>query len=162
MNDEVRQIIGKLGLEPLPGEGGWFRRTWESPEKVAPDRAAWAVIYFLVTPEDFSALHQLETDEIWLFHAGDPLEHVILDPADGAATVQRLGGDLLAGEIPQLVVQRATWQGARLVPGGTRGWALVSCTMAPQWVERECTIGRRADLLARFPAAHAQIVALTR
>jgi hypothetical protein len=34
--------------------------------------------------------------------------------------------------------------------------------MAPQWVERECTIGRRADLLALFPAARAQIAALTR
>jgi predicted cupin superfamily sugar epimerase len=162
MNDEAKRIIEKLGLEPLPDEGGWFRRTWQTPETVSPGRAAWAVIYFLVTPEDFSALHRLETDEIWLFHAGDTLEHVMLNPADGAITVTGLGGDVLAGEKPQVVVTRGVWQGARLATGGTRGWALVSCSMAPQWVEHEFALGAREALTREFPAAHAQIAALTR
>ena len=162
MNDEARQIITQLGLEPLPQEGGWFRRTWQSSEQVEPARAAWAAIYFLVTPEGFSALHRLETDEIWHFHAGDTLEHVRLDPVNGTITVTRLGGDILGGETPQVVVSRGVWQGARLAPGGTRGWALVGCTMAPQWVEREFALGRREELMRDFPTARAEIAALTR
>lgn len=162
MNDEARQIIARLGLEPLPHEGGWFRRTWQSPETVAPDRAAWAAIYFLVTPEGFSALHRLETDEIWHFHAGDTLEHVTLDPATGAVTVTPLGNRVLAGDSPQVVVARGVWQGARLAAGGAHGWALLTCTMAPQWVEREFSLGERDALTRRFPAAREQIAALTR
>ncbi len=162
MNNEAKQIIAKLGLVPLPDEGGWFVRTWQTPEMVGPDRAAWGVIYFLVTPEDFSALHKLETDEVWFFHAGDTVEHVRLDPADGAVSASRMGGDILAGETPQVVVPRRVWQGARLAPGGARGWALISCSMAPQWVEHEFALGARAALTAEFPAATAQIAALTR
>ena len=162
MNEEARQIITQLALAPLPDEGGWFRRTWTSPVRLADGRAAGSAIYFLVTPEDFSALHRLATDEVWLSHAGDALEHVTLDAAGGAARVTRLGGDVGAGEVPQLVVPGGVWQGARLAAGGTRGWALVSCTMAPAWAEREFALGRRAELTAEFPAARAQIAALTR
>ncbi len=163
MNAEAEAIIKKLGLVPLPHEGGWFRRTWQTPETVSPGRAAWAVIYFLVTPEGFSALHRLETNEIWLFHAGDALEHVQLDSANGAVTVTRLGSDVLAGETPQVVVPRGVWQGARLAAGdGGRDWALLSCTMAPQWVEHEFALGPRAALTAEFPAARDHIDRLTR
>ena len=94
MNEEARQIITQLALAPLPDEGGWFRRTWTSPVRLADGRAAGSAIYFLVTPEDFSALHRLATDEVWLSHAGDALEHVTLDAAGGAARVTRLGGDV--------------------------------------------------------------------
>lgn len=162
MNDEAREIIAKLGLGPLPQEGGWFRQTWVSPERLAGGRAAGSAIYFLVTPADFSALHRLRTDEVWLFHAGDALEHVRLGPRAGEAVVTRLGGDVRAGEVPQLVVPGGGWQGARLAAGGTKGWALLSCTMAPAWEEKEFELGQREALAREFPAALTQIYALTR
>lgn len=162
MNDEAKKIVAHLGLEPLPNEGGWFRQTWQSAVKLAGGRATGGAIYFLVTPADFSALHRLKTEEVWLFHAGDALDHVILDSQGSTLRVTRLGGDVLAGDVPQLVVAGGTWQGARLAAGGSNGWALLSCVMAPAWGEREFELGERAALSAEFPQAREQIETLTR
>ena len=162
MNTEAQAIITRLGLAPLPNEGGWFRQTWVSGARWADGRAAGSAIIFLVTPEDFSALHRLKTDEVWFYQAGDAVEHVRLEPGGGAARLARLGGDVLAGEVPQLVVPGGVWQGARLAAGGRRGWALIGCTMAPAWAEAEFELGSRAGLAGEFPGARAQIDALTR
>ena len=162
MNTEAQAIITRLGLAPLPNEGGWFRQTWVSGARWADGRAAGSAIMFLVTPEDFSALHRLKTDEVWFYQAGAAVEHVRLEPGGGAARVTRLGGDVLAGEVPQLVVPGGVWQGARLAAGGRRGWALIGCTMAPAWAEAEFELGSRAGLAGEFPGARAQIDALTR
>jgi predicted cupin superfamily sugar epimerase len=164
MNADAEKVIAQLGLQPLPHEGGWFRRTWTSSQKLADGRAAGSAIYFLATPEGFSALHRLKTDEIWLHHAGDALEHVSLQAEGSTATVTRIGGDVLAGEVPQLAVAGGLWQGARLATATAtgRGWGLVSCTMAPAWDEREFELGEREVLLRLFPSAATQIHALTR
>src|SRR5215204_3564764 len=104
----ARVLIASLDLQPLPGEGGFFRQTWRSSTASA--------ILFLLTREAFSALHRLDRDEVWHFYRGHPVEHVQLNPADGNATITRIGPDVLAGEQPQLVVSENKWQGARLDP----------------------------------------------
>jgi predicted cupin superfamily sugar epimerase len=162
MNVEAQKIVAQLGLAPLPGEGGWFRQTWLSATALPGGRAVGSAIYFLVTPGDFSALHRLKTDEIWLHHAGDPLEHVMLLAGVVEASLSRLGPDVLGGEVPQLIVPGGVWQGARLAAGASRGWALVSCTMAPAWDETECELGVREALLRELPSATTQIHSLTR
>ena len=73
MNAAARALIERLGLAPLPEEGGFFRVTWRG--------AHGSAILFLITPEEFSALHRIAQDELWHFHAGDPVEHVRIDPA---------------------------------------------------------------------------------
>lgn len=149
-------IIAALQLAPLPREGGFFRVTWRT--------GAGSAILFLLTPDDFSALHRLAQDEVWHFHAGDPVEHVQLDPRTGALRRTRLGSDLGAGDAPQLVVPAGAWQGARLHPAAQRaaGWALLGCTLAPPWDERGFELAPRAALAAEFPA-HADLIrALTR
>ena len=161
MNDEAQKIIARLGLAALQTEGEWIRKKSLREERLASGRAAGSAIYFLVTPEDFSALHRMRTDEVWHFYAGDALEHVQLDPRDGAVRVARLGGGL-AGEVAQLVAPGGVWQGARLAADATRGWALVGCTMAPAWDEREFELGRRDALGREFPSAREKIEALTR
>lgn len=155
MNDEARQLIAALRLEPLPGEGGFFRLLWRS------ERAS--AICFLMTPRDFSALHRLAQDEAWHFYDGDPVEHVQLDPREAGVTVTRLGPAILAGDLPQVQVPAGRWQGARIVPGAeTRGWTLLTCTVWPPWDERGFELGARADLSASFPQHAAWIDALTR
>ncbi len=72
------EIIASLRLEPLPIEGGFFRRTYTSTACLPGGRAVGTAIYFLITPEGFSALHRLETDEVWHFYMGDPVEHLML------------------------------------------------------------------------------------
>ncbi|MSU22239.1 MAG: cupin domain-containing protein [Opitutus sp.] len=162
MNAEAQQLIAALGLVRLPHEGGWFRQSWRT--------AAGSAIWFLLTPEDFSALHRLRTDELWHFYAGDPVEHVQLDPRTSAERVTVLGPEVLAGQSPQLAVAGGVWQGARVWPGGGRGpatapragWALLGCTMAPAWAEAEFELGARSELLRTFPAQAARVAALTR
>lgn len=145
------RIISALGLAPLPGEGGFFRSTWRSPTASA--------IFFLLTPDDFSALHRLEQDEIWHFYAGDPVEHLRIDPATGAAHRARLGSEVLAGEEPQRLVPAGWWQGARLDPAGPgrHGFTLFGCTVSPPWEESGFTLGGREELVRAFPA-HADLI----
>lgn len=154
MHELARQLIARLGLEPLPHEGGYFRQTWRSDMGSA--------IYFLLTRDSFSALHRLAQEEIWHFHAGATVEHVQLDPKTGAVRVSRVGPEVLAGETPQLVVPAGVWQGARLAADAAADYALLSCTLAPPWDERGFELGQRAPLRTAFPAAHTWIDALTR
>ncbi|MDB6094200.1 MAG: cupin [Verrucomicrobia bacterium] len=163
MNPEAETIIRDLGLEPLQHEGGFFRRTWTSVTRLPDGRAASSSILFLITPEGFSALHRLRADELWHFHAGDAVEHILLDPRDHSVAIHVLGSDLLAGQRPQLVVPGGTWQGARLVSSDhSRGWALLGCTVTPAWDEAEFDLGDRATLLRDFPWVEKSIRALTR
>lgn len=160
--DEASKIIAQFGLRPLPAEGGWFRQTWAAPAAGPDGRPAGTAILYLITRDGFSALHRLHLDEVWHFYAGDPVRLVELDPATGQATAVRLGGGLEAGELPQHVVRTGVWQGARLEAEGGRGWALLGCTLVPGWDERDFELGDRRELLALFPAAQADIEALTR
>ncbi len=163
MNAEAARIIRELQLAPLPREGGYFRRVWESAAQVAPGRAASSAILFLLTEDSFSALHRLQAEELWQFHAGDPVEHVMIHPETGALAVNLLGPDVGAGQLPQVTVPSQVWQGARLPPGAVRqGWALVGCTVTPAWRDEEFELGDRDRLRRQFPAAAAWIDGLTR
>jgi predicted cupin superfamily sugar epimerase len=171
MNAEAERIVTRLGLAPLPLEGGFFRQTWVSRERLARGRPAGSAILFLLTPRDFSALHRLKTGEIWHFCSGDPVEHVQLDPRDGSARLSRLGPAPLT-DTPQVVVPGGVWHGARVASGvrsrsggarrRQRGWALLACTMSPAWAEKEFTLGRKVELIRAFPAQAALIGALVR
>ncbi len=163
MNAEAAKIIAELGLAPLPQEGGYFRPAWVSETRLASGRAAGSAIWFLLTPDDFSAWHRLQAEELWHHYGGDPVEHALIEPASGALRVTRLGAQVTAGQRPQLPVAGGAWQAARLVPGANPlGWALLGCTVTPAWDEREFELGGRAALLQAFPAAAEWIRALTR
>lgn len=152
-NAEAQRIIAELHLAPLPREGGWFRQTWAT--------AAGSAIYYLMTPDGFSALHRLAAVELWHFHAGDPVEHVQLEPQLNAVHKTRLGPDVPGGDRPQLIVRGGIWQGARIASVAA-GWSLLGCTLAPPWNERHFQLGERGDLLRDFPEHAALVRALTR
>ncbi|MEO6002822.1 MAG: cupin domain-containing protein [Opitutus sp.] len=169
MNEDAARLIARLGLEPLPREGGFFRRTWTSETQLSNGRSAGSAITFLLTETDFSALHRMPTDELWFFHAGDPVEHVRLNAARSTPIVTVLGANPAIDQTPQLIVTGGVWQGARLGQVSTRtnrvppqGWALMSCTMAPAWDEAEFELGDRAALLREFSEAAQWIHGLTR
>jgi uncharacterized protein len=164
------EVIARLGLEPLPGEGGYFRQTWVSAHHIPPGalggryasaKSAGTAIYYLVTddPQGFSAMHRLPTDEVYHFYLGDPVEQLLLH-ADGRHEVVVLGPDLRAGQRVQHVAPHDTWQGTRLVPGGR--WALLGTTMAPGFDLGDYDGGRRDALIAAYPQAADYIRALTR
>lgn len=162
---EIREL---LRLEPLPSEGGYFVRTYESshrlPKEALPPaysgpRPASTAIYYLLTPDTFSALHRLPGDEIFHFYLGDPVEMLELHPGSGSAHIV-LGPDLAAGMRPQHMVHAGFWQGSRLRPGGE--FALLGSTMAPGFEYADYQSGSRQQLTAQYPEFAERIVALTR
>jgi predicted cupin superfamily sugar epimerase len=153
------EVVRLLKLEPLDQEGGYFRRTGESATVLPGGKRAWSMIYFLVTPEGFSAMHRVAEDEIWTFHAGDPLDSLRLKP-DGSGEWVKLGLNLAHGERPQDVVTAQTWQGTRLAPGGR--WALVTCVVAPEFRSGDFELGQSETLCAAYPVFADGIRALTR
>lgn len=157
----AEDVIRLLNLAALPTEGGWFRRVAESELRVPGiARRACSAIYFLVTPQGFSALHRVEAVETWCFHAGDPIELLVLGNAPQERALVTLGTDLAAGHTCQEMVPADAWQGARLKAGGR--WGLVSCVVAPEYLQSGFTLGERAALTAAFPGFAAEIAALTR
>ena len=166
----AQELIELLNLAPLPEEGGFFSQTYKSPEKIShhalpqryhSDMSLGTAIYVLFTESDFSALHKLNSDEIYHFYLGDPVEMLLLHP-DGSGEIFLLGNDLEAGMRPQKVVRRGVWQGSRLVPGGTYGFALIGTTMAPGFEWDGFELGDREMLLAEYPGFADEIAARVR
>ncbi len=166
----AEDIIRHLRLEPLPDEGGLYRRAYcaseDHPGSALParyrgSRPHGSAIYYLLTndPDSFSALHRLRTDEVYHFYLGDPVALVLLLP-DGLVEERVLGPDILNGQHVQSVVPRGVWQGSRLVAGGA--WALLGTTMAPGFDVADFELGDRASLVGRYPDRDDEIKALTR
>ena len=166
----AKAIIDALGLEPLEGEGGMYRRPFVADETLAAaalparygrDKALSTAIYYLLddAPDSFSALHRLPTEEVYHFYLGDPVELFELHPAGSSRRVL-LGSDVLGGQRVQHVVPRGVWQGSRLLAGGR--FALMGTTMAPGYDAFDYQAGSRPDLLARYPRRSDWVRRLTR
>jgi len=163
----AQEVIDLLGLIPHPEEGGWFleiHRSSESfpldnlPERYSGNRCHSTAIYYLLTPETYSHMHRLVTDEIFHFYAGDPCEMLQLHQ-DGSGETITLGNDLLSGQKPQVRVPCSSWQGMRLLPGGT--FALMGCTVAPGFEFADYAHGTRQSLVDNCPKFKEQIIRLT-
>ncbi|MBI4400623.1 MAG: cupin domain-containing protein [Nitrospirae bacterium] len=163
----VDRIKALLRLKRLPMEGGYYVETYRSPDVVKkdalPDRYQGArplatAIYYLLTPDTCSAMHRLQTDEIFHFYSGDPVEMLQLFP-DGTGKLITLGPDIVNGMHPQTIVPKGIWQGARLAPGGT--FALLGTTMSPGFDVADYEPGRRDTLTRRYPEFRELINALT-
>lgn len=118
---EADRIIAHLRLAPHP-EGGWYRQTWAGPE--VGGRASGTAILFLLKAGEASHWHKVDADEIWLWHAGAP---VVLSIGEDRAVDHTLGPDVLAGQMPQILVPAGQWQAAR----SAGEFSLVSCTVSP-------------------------------
>ncbi|MFE9097959.1 cupin domain-containing protein [Streptomyces sp. NPDC007264] len=154
------ELIAHYSLEPIPREGGRFRRTWAGPVRADGRPEGTAIVALLTAaPDDYSALHRLPADEIWHFYLGDPLELLFLAP-DGGARTAVLGPDVLGGQQVQLTVPAGTWMGGRVAAGGS--WVLFGCTMAPGFSSEGYEHGEAAELTARYPAEAARIAGLCR
>ena len=141
------EVIELLDLQPLEGEGGYFRQTHFVPGREVPgaESPATTAIVFLVTPESWSGLHRLETDEMFHFYLGDRCQMVVCSP-DGTIEERCLGTDLRAGCQIQTLVPGGSWQGTMLAPDGDHGYALLGTTMTPGFRRDQFTLATEADL----------------
>lgn len=159
------ELIRFLHLQPLPREGGWYRETHRSSLQLpvnilAPrycdTRSASTAIYYLLTPDTFSALHRLPTDEIFHFYLGDPVEMLQLGPApEDGGRILTLGSDILAEQQVQTVVPAGVWQGSMLRAGGA--FALMGTTMTPGFDFADYEAADREALITAFPGFEGKI-----
>jgi hypothetical protein len=165
--DSAAAWIETLELKPHP-EGGHYAETYRSGVRVRSEatcpplpgeRCMATAIYYLLEAGSFSALHRLRSDELWHFYAGDALTLFVIG-SDGAGCEVRLGRRAKAGETLQALVPAGNWFGARLAAPG--GYALCGCTVSPGFEFADFEVGRRDDLLRRFPARRQWILSLTR
>jgi predicted cupin superfamily sugar epimerase len=164
----AEEIISLLRLKPHPVEGGYFVETYRSDEEISEEclpvryggaRSLGTAIYYLLTPDSFSAIHRLRTDEVFHHYIGDPVEMLQLLP-DGSGAVFTLGPDLQGGMRPQVVVSAGVWQGARLRTGGM--FALMGTTVSPGFDFDDYEVGHRESLLASYPQFKDLLEALVR
>lgn len=156
------QIKTLLNLEAHPIEGGFFRRSYTSKgtvELVRGTRATGTAIYYLLEPGTFSEMHVLDSDEMFHFYLGDPVEMLQLYP-DGRSARLTLGQDLEAGQHVQLVVPAGVWQGTRLLGDGKV--ALLGCNVIPGFDFADYRNASYAELVEKWPEEAARIKALTR
>ncbi|MFZ2155645.1 MAG: cupin domain-containing protein [Bradyrhizobium sp.] len=118
------EIIARLELKPHP-EGGHYRETFRDTRVDADGRSASTAIYFLLARGERSHWHRIDAVETWHYYAGHALTLQIADNADWRTV--RLGSNLTAGELPQVIVPAQTWQSAE----SAGDWTLVGCTVAP-------------------------------
>lgn len=165
----AQEIIRKLDLKPLPDEGGFYRQTYKRENEQLPakyygidsdsKRSVSTAIYYLVTPESFSALHRVKSDEIFHFYGGDPVEMIQIDE-EGNVQKFVIGSDIMSGQQPQVVVPKGVWQALKLRDGGQ--WALMGTTVAPGFEFEDFELGHRNEMLNQFPQHHELVNKYTR
>jgi uncharacterized protein len=160
------EIIRLLHLQPHPKEDGFFAETYRAAESISWEalpprydgsRPHSTAIYFLLKAGGFSEMHRLRSDEVFHFYDGAPAQILLLH-SDGHGELQTLGRDWHAGERPQIVVPRHTWQGLRT----TGEYTLMGTTVAPAFQYSDFESGQREKLTADYPQFADLIRQLTR
>ena len=151
---QVKQLL-ELAVHPTCG----FTRTSHRSPRVLKDgtlgapfdgpRVLASVLYFLVTPERRMGLHRVRSDQMYHHYLGDPLEVLMLHP-DGRGERVTIGGDLLAGMRPQLLIPGGTWHVSRVRPGGE--YALLGTTEWPGFEPADLELGDPQKLARDYPA----------
>jgi predicted cupin superfamily sugar epimerase len=158
--------IRHLQLQPHP-EGGYFREIYRSEEEISADhlpsrftggRCFSTAIYFLLRNEQISALHRLKSDEVWHFYEGSTIVLYMFHECGDSKTV-RLGRQPELGESLQVVIPAGWWFGAHIETD--THFSLIGCTVSPGFNFRDFEMGKREELLQKFPQHQAWIERLT-
>jgi len=155
MVNRAQYLIAALGLIPHP-EGGYYRELYRSSATVLPadgrgQRAALTTIYFLLPAGAVSRWHRVQSDEVWHFYEGAPLDLWITSPDGGPASRVRLG-PIDGKQRPAWTAPAGWWQAAR----STGAYTLVGCTVGPGFDFRDFALasaqpGASAALRTRHP-----------
>jgi predicted cupin superfamily sugar epimerase len=156
-------VLKLLDLEPNATCGS-VRETYISSIKLsagtlaAPFEAArplGTALYFLVQPHAPVRLHRIRNDQLYHYYLGDPLEIFLLH-ANGTHERVLFGGDLRAGQRPQLFIPGNTFHTARVLGQ----WFLGASTEWPGVVPADVEIGKLDELAPKYPAIASDIRAI--
>ncbi|WP_299116425.1 cupin domain-containing protein [uncultured Winogradskyella sp.] len=164
--NSIKSIVTQLDLKPHP-EGGYFKETYRSVGSIKAgsldksyngERNYSTCIYFLLTSDNFSALHRIKQDEIWHFYDGSPIRlHIITEAGEHSEHI--IGNDLSKGQVPQFVVSGGCWFAAEVVEKDT--YSLVGCTVSPGFSFEDFELKSQKELTNIFPHLSNTIAKLT-
>ncbi len=152
---QAKAIAKKLGLQPIPIEGGYYAATFRSPDQIeSPKRLGGgprkvvSTIYFMLY-KDFNTMHRMRTNEIWCYHGGATLTLYELKD-DGSLITHKLGNVLEAEENQsQVVIEAYSWMAAELAHQDD--YVLVTCCVAPGWEPTDYEFANRKEMCAKYP-----------
>jgi predicted cupin superfamily sugar epimerase len=122
-------------------------------------RSVSTAIYFLLEGKNFSGFRRLRSDEVWHFYAGEPLVVHVIQP-EGKYSQILLGPDLETGQVLQAVVRAGCWFASHVADW--ESFAVVGCTVAPGFDFEDFELGKREELVAKYPQYREVIQRLTR
>jgi predicted cupin superfamily sugar epimerase len=160
MIDRAAALIATLGLSPHP-EGGHYGELYRSGSTVQPDdgrgiRPALTTIYFLLPQGAVSRWHRVQSDEVWHFYEGTPLDLWMASP-DGSQVDHYRLGPLDGSQRPVWTVPAGYWQAAR----STGGYTLVGCTVGPGFDFMDFTLAsERPEVSSTIRARHPLLAGL--
>jgi predicted cupin superfamily sugar epimerase len=155
-----RTLIAALGLRAHP-EGGYYGEVYRSAAAVKPadgrgPRAALTTIYFLLPEGQASRWHRVQSDEVWHFYEGAPLDLWLVPPTLDRMEHRRLG-PVEPGRHPVAVVPAGWWQAAR----ASGSYSLTGCTVAPGFEFRDFVLaGDQPAVAAALAALGPEIASL--
>ena len=145
-----KEIVQNLELLEHP-EGGFYKETYRSICSIETDqntiRNISTAIYFLLENDNKSLFHRIQSDELWFFHQGEPLEIVFIK--DGVLNTIILGNSFENGEVFQAKIPENTWFASGVK--NLKGYSLVSCTVAPGFDFADFELASRENLIQEFP-----------
>jgi uncharacterized protein len=92
----------------------------------AGNRSALTTIYYLLARGQFSRWHVVDSDEIWHFYYGAPLEIFAYDP-DSQVVTREVLDHPTDGREPVAIIPAGIWQAARSLGD----YSLLGCSVAP-------------------------------
>jgi uncharacterized protein len=162
-------IIKKLQLEKHIHEGGYFKESYRSPDIISNDkshdkkheskiseektytkkiRPASTLIYYLLVGTQYSAIHRVNSDEIWHFYLGSPVTIHIINDENISPRVQ-LGNSFENDDNIHYVVTKDTWFCAEI--NDKTSFALMGCTVSPGFDYEDFELGSKNKLLLQYP-----------
>ena len=154
---DMNAVIESLQLKPHP-EGGFYREMHRASSLVkeanGSTKNAYSSIYYLLSGNDFSAWHRIQSDETWFFHLGCDIAIHYFDSQNKLAMVQ-IGPESMQF---QTTIPANTWFAAK--PIDAESFTLISCIVAPAFTFTEFEMGQQQALLDYFGTSEKHINAI--
>jgi hypothetical protein len=144
-------------------EGGYYKVTFVSDEIVdvptskyhGGKRAASSKIDYLLIGHDYSAFHQLRSNEIWKYKDGTSLTLYIIKKS-GLLTQVKIGDPVKENDtISEFLVEHDQWFAAAV--NNKNSFCFVECEVIPGFDYRDWQLGNKDELIQEYPQ-HVDII----
>lgn len=154
------EVIKKLNLAPLEGEGGFFRRVYESQIRFDDKHLVSSAIYYLLGQGDKSLMHRLKSEEYWCYSGGVSLSIHVIYP-DGRYAEAIVGPLEDTRAVQMFRVPAGVWFGAESHAQTKDEFTLISSPVTPEFIFDDFELAEQAVLLKQYGQHQALIKRLS-